>query len=250
MVLSPAGILAKGLHYLRLDHKQQSEANKAKSFHKHYGSSPLVLATMSHDMTATTIPEAQISDKELCERGFRMFLVAHFFLWTYPKNSSLIASRFDMCDNYLRGEPIWKWIRKIAAMKGLKIRWDPRLDSPESEIFVVTVDGTDFRIWERKHPTMNQDRRQCSKKFNHAAAKYKIAVSVFTSKVVWINGPFQGGLHDMTMMREGNLMNLIVEGKKAIVDRGYRSGVDAERAKLSLPNAFDPPVLNNMKSCA
>jgi hypothetical protein len=107
-------------------------------------------------------------------------------------------------------------------MKGLKIRWDPRLDSPKSEIFVVTVDGTNFQIWERKHPTLNQDQRQCSKKFNYPATKYEITVSVFTSEAASINSPFRGGLHDLKMMHEGNLMNLIAEGKKDLVDRGLQ----------------------------
>jgi hypothetical protein len=205
---------------------------------------------MWHDMAVTTIFEARITDEELCERGFRMFLVAHFFLWTYPKNAGLIALRFRICESYSQGEPLWTWIRKIAALKALKIVWDPRLNSSESERYVVTVDGTDFRTWERKHPTLNQDRKQCSKKFNHGAVKYEIAVSVYTNKAVWINGPFRGGMHDLTMLREGNLINLIADGKKAIADRGYISGVPEEKAKLSLPNEFDPKILNNFKSRA
>ena len=32
------------------------------------------------------------------------------------------------------------------------------------------------------HPRFNQDKGQCSKKFNHCAAKYEVAVSVFRSE--------------------------------------------------------------------
>jgi hypothetical protein len=96
------------------------------------------------------------------DTGFMMFLVAHFFLWTYPKNAHLIVSRFRICETYSKGRHLWKWIQRIAALKALKIKWDSRLDSPDTENFVVTIDGTDFRIWEKKHPTFNQDRRQCS----------------------------------------------------------------------------------------
>jgi hypothetical protein len=67
-------------------------------------------------------------------------------------------------------------------LKALKIVWDPRLKSVDSEIFVVTVTGTDFRVNEKKHPRFNQDKGQCSKKFNHCAAKYEVAVSVFRSE--------------------------------------------------------------------
>ena len=107
MVLSPAGVLTRGLHYLLIDSKRQSEANRIHTFQQHYGSSPLLLATVWHDMTVTTILEARIPDNELCERGFRMFLIAHFFLWTYPKNAGLLASRFKICCSHAQGEPLW-----------------------------------------------------------------------------------------------------------------------------------------------
>jgi len=237
---------------LRLEYacQRKSEHSKTETFRKHFGSLPLALADMWHNMTATDISEARVDIKEQDDAGFRMFLVAHFFLWTYPKNSGLIVSRFQICDKYSRGEHLWKWIRKIAALKALKIVWDPRLDSVESEIFVVTVDGTDFRVNEKKHPRFNQDKGQCSKKFNHCAAKYEVAVSVFRSKIVWINGPFRGAEHDLTMMRGGRLMELIAEGKKGIADRGYVTSVPEEKAKLSFPNAYDPKELNKFKSRA
>jgi len=38
------------------------------------------------------------------------------------------------------------------------------------------VDGVDFRTWEQKHERYNMDTKDCSKKFNHAAAKYEIAL--------------------------------------------------------------------------
>jgi hypothetical protein len=210
---------------------------------------------MWYDMTSTTIIEARISKEDLCDQGFKMFLVAHFFLWTYPKNSSLIASRFLLSERNSRGAPIWIWIRRIAAMKGLKIKWKRRLDDPEGpegDIFVLsTVDGTDFRLWERKHPNLNQDKRQCSKKFNHGAAKYEIGMSIHTAECVWINGPYRGGEHDLNMLQQGGLIDNIRKGKKVIADRGYRCASKPElQAKISLPNEYDPKELNNFKSRA
>ena len=252
MLVLPAVVLRRGLRYLQMEYacKRKSEFEKTKIFRQHYGSSPLDLASMWHDLTVTDIPEARVDIKEQGDAGFMMFLVAHFFLWTYPKNSGLIVSRFRICEKYSRGKHLWLWLRRIAALTKLKVKWDPRLDSSETEIFVVTVDGTDFRVWERKNPRFNQDKRQCSVKFNHAAAKYEVAINVFTSNVAWINGPFRGGEHDLTMMRKGELFDKIAEGKKAIADRGYQTGVPEERAKLSLPSSYDPKELNNFKSRA
>jgi hypothetical protein len=248
MLLSPADVMKMGLRYLQLEFRRLSEERQNEEFHKHYGSSPMDLANMWYDLTVTDIVEARVSQKEQCDTGVRMFLVAHFFLWTYPKNSNLLASRFRICERYARGEPLWKWIRRIAALKAKKIVWDPRLNDQNSEIFVVTIDGTDFRIWEKKHPTLPRENGQCSKKFNHGAVKYEIAISIFTAKVVWISGPFRGGEHDMNMLRQGGLLDKIADGKLAVVDRGYTSSRPEVEAKLSLPNVHDPKEVNNFKS--
>jgi hypothetical protein len=250
MLLSPNDVLLRGLQYLRMGSSTKSLAQKRKEFHKHYGSSSLDLADMWYDMTVTDIAEARIGRNELCDKGFRMFLVAHFFLWTYPKNSSLMASRFQIGERCMRGEPVWRWIMRIAALKKKKIKWETRLDLPDTEIFVVTIDGTDFKMWERKHPRLNQDKGQCSVKFNHGAAKYEIAISVYTAQVAWISGPYRGAEHDMTMLRRGGLLDKIQPGKKAIADRGYRSSREEVKSKISLPNPYDSKELNNLKSRA
>jgi hypothetical protein len=52
------------------------------------------------------------------------------------------------------------------------------------------------------------------------------------------------------MLRKGNLLNLIVNGKIAVTNLGYKTGIAAERAKISLPNAYDQKHLNNFKSWA
>jgi hypothetical protein len=79
---------------------RKSAAQKNKEFRKHYGSLPLDLANIWYDMSNTDIPEARISVKEQCDEGFKMFLIAHFYLWMYPKNLSMISSRFNICEWY------------------------------------------------------------------------------------------------------------------------------------------------------
>ncbi len=46
------------------------------------------------------------------------------------------------------------------------------------------VDGTDFKVWEKKHPAMPIDKGQYSHKFNHGTLKYEIAIDVYESTVV------------------------------------------------------------------
>jgi hypothetical protein len=204
---------------------------------------------MWYDLSTTDIPDAQLEEKEKLDKGFKMFLVAHHFLWTYPKNANLLASRFNICERYSRGDPLWSWIKKIAALKAKKIVWDESLNDPDTQIFIISVDGTDFRMWERKHPTMNLNRKDCSKKFNHGAVKYEIGLDTFRAKCVWINGPFRGGKHDVTIFREDGLkakMLSAAPGKIANGDRGYVGEVGI----MATPNENDHEALAKFKSRA
>ena len=248
MLLMPIEVRDKGLHYCAGTNDRCSDETKAKQFHAHYGSPALVLATLWFDLTVTDIPGAALEEQDKTEAGFKMFLVAHYFLWTYPKNSFLLASQFGISERYSRGVHIWRWVARIAAMKEDKIKWPQNLDRPESERFIITVDGTDFRMNEMQHPTMPVDRRQFSHKFNHGAVKYEIGISVFDDHCVWISGPHPGGKHDLTIFREG-LKAKIRPGKLVIADRGYRTSRDDE-AMLCPPDEVDNPALNNFKSRA
>jgi hypothetical protein len=60
-----------------------------------------------------------------------------------------------------------------STLKGIKMLWtEDKYNDPESQIFIITVDGTVFKVWKRKHATMRIDKGQYSHKFNHGALKY------------------------------------------------------------------------------
>jgi hypothetical protein len=104
--LTPADVLRKGLAYIGVKHKTQdkwSEKRQEDFFHKHFGSSSLVIAMIWHDLCSTSIRDAQILEKEKSEKGFLHFMIAHYFLWTYPKNVELVVSQFGLlfCKHYL-----------------------------------------------------------------------------------------------------------------------------------------------------
>jgi hypothetical protein len=243
---TPSLILRQGLRVLGI--RSQGRTNEAQThdFHKHFGSKPLDMADMWYDLTTTTIPGAALTLEEKSAAGLKRFCIAHHFLWTYPKNVNIMASRFKICEKYARGQKLWDWVAKIGALHAKKIGWLPRLNDPNSETFILTVDGTDFRMWERKHPTLNIDRSQCSHKFKHGAVKYEIAVSTYLSKICWISGPHAGGKHDLTIFREG-LKQKIAPGKKVHADRGYESNF-ADESMLSTPNTLDSKGCHNFKS--
>ena len=122
---------------------------------------------------------------------------------------------------------MWDMIGKIAALKAMKIVWTEDLDNKSTAVYALGVDGTDYRVWEVKHPLFNIDSKQMSKKFNHGALKYEVGLPVFEPRCVWINGPFRGGEHDITIFRSA-LKAKIKPWKKCIADSGYESSQQDE----------------------
>jgi hypothetical protein len=235
----------KLVHRLKYNPKW-SQSKKEKEFSKHYGSNSFQLATQWYDLTKTSIKQSTLTDKEKTRQGFKRFLAAHFYMWTYPKNINVFASFFGSCETYARDA--WVWMTKIAGLSKKVIKWHRGLDDPKKSDLAVSIDGTDNKRWELKHPTMPINRKIFSKKFNHGAAKWQIVLDVHKPKCVDVYGPCRGGLNDKTMLQESGVLKKLKIGKLAIVDRGYIK--KSHRHKLSWPNSYDSKAVNNFKSRA
>jgi hypothetical protein len=78
--------------------------------------------------------------------------------------------------------------------------------------------------------------------------KYEIAIDIYCSKVVWINGSHRAQKHYNTIYNE-ELKSKIQPGKKIITYRVYGAmATPKEHDKLALPNPMDNKVLANFKS--
>jgi hypothetical protein len=162
MLLSPSRVQTLGLALHRIldnGNKPMKEKRKEELFRKEYGSGSLDLAEMWFDLQSTDVPDAKLREQDKSEKGFKMFLAAHHFLWTYPKNAQVFANNFGICEKYARGEKLWGWIQRIAGLKQKKIVWDKTFSSKQTEIFIIMVDGTDMRIWEKniQHYPLTKD---------------------------------------------------------------------------------------------
>jgi hypothetical protein len=93
MILSPDQVLKYGLTFLAMRFIRWSNARMALEFHQHKGSSPWDLADQWHDLkVGGHLPkELQLNEKEESEKGLKRYFVAHFFLWAYPKNASMLS---------------------------------------------------------------------------------------------------------------------------------------------------------------
>lgn len=136
------------------------------------------------------------------------------------------------------------------SLKHIKIVWEERLNEPHPVQYVISIDGTDMKINEQQHDTEPINKAYFSHKLNHGALKYEIALSVLEPKCVWVNGPHPGGKHDITVLREGGLLDKVARGDLVIADRGYRTSVPHEERKLSLPNSLGDKEVEKFKSRA
>jgi hypothetical protein len=86
-----------------------------------------------------------------------------------------------------------------------------------------------------------------SKKFNKAGLTYEIAVALYSSKIVWVNGPFPAGQNDIRVFRKPNgLKTKLQRGHPAIADEGYRGEPDF----ISIRNPYDAPDVKYFKGRA
>ena len=177
MFLKPMDLCLRGLRCAHIEVSSTPSVN-INVFKSHYGSSPYALANQWYDLTVSRTPGAILEEREKTQKGLLMFFMAHYFLWTYPRNHKLLQSRFRVNVKFTYGKNLWKWIEKIGALKEEKIVWDPDFLDPETEIFYLTIDGTDYKVSEKKNPTLPQDPKMMPHKFNHAALKYEIAISI------------------------------------------------------------------------
>lgn len=247
MLLTPNDVLERGLDYMGIKPGKKKHKRLVLEIHKHYGSSPLVLADLWYDLCywkADLLPE-----KDKSERGFKNFMAAQYWMWSDAKNQDQVASRFGFCIDKVRGKGLWKWIERIASMMEKKIKWKKSLSSSDMEIFAISADGVDFKMWERKHPDLPVDTKAMSHKFKSCGAKYIIALSVFEPKCVFIEGPFRGAKHDLDIFRESGLMKKLQKnGKVCIADRGFISRKAAEKKHFATPDYMDSTELSNFKS--
>ena len=84
-IIEVKNVLSLGLLFPKLDPKRKwNKARRTMKFHKHFGSSPLVLATQWYDMCHSDVEDAKMTKKEIT-RGFKFFLCAHFFFGIFQR---------------------------------------------------------------------------------------------------------------------------------------------------------------------
>jgi hypothetical protein len=86
---------------------------------------------------------------------------------------------------------------------------NPAFNSEDIPIFLITVDGVHCRVNEPKHANQSKDPSYYSHKFKQSDLDYELGISVFDNALVWMNGPFKAGRHDMQIFHTESLKDII-----------------------------------------
>ena len=110
------------------------------------------------------------------------------------------------------------WILCLLSLILFKIVWENRkLGHQPGDHIYITVDGTDFRIYE----PFPFNPMWFSHKFKGPGLRYEIGVSIKMARIVWVNGPFPCGSHPDNVIAEEGLHDELEEGERYIADGGY-----------------------------
>lgn len=218
------------------DDPGESKTN-AQRFKDHFGASHIVVALIWKDLQTTSLRRARIKVLK-----FDAFLEALNFLYRYKRESEREA-QFDKSPKTIR-KWSWYYLMKIQALKASKIVF-PSVEELGNDIWIMTVDGT-HSLWnEPSHPEFSQDRKAFSHKKKHAGLCYELGISLFESRLIWMNGSFYAGANDKKNFVDHGLRDkLEAIGRKALGDKGYTGYPNV----CSTFNAFDSDAVKKFKS--
>jgi len=236
-------MLLFGLRMIGFNEKQIERANddtNCQRFKDSFGASCIVATNMWEDLLLSTIEEIHVPKNK---QKLKCYLMTMHFVKRHPVESDR-ESRFNFGKTTVRNWT-WHFAKKIQALKQIKIVWD---EGQEDDIWTCSVDGTHCWINEPKHPALSQNSKHWSHKHDKAALDYEIAICLWKSQVVWINGPFPSGeFNDLKVfvLQDGLKDKLQAANKRGIADNGC---VGCE--ELSMPNPRDPEMVRKFKSRA
>lgn len=245
VILTADEILMHGLKYVGYTDRRiarvKTEKTNIDRFVGHFGSTPVVVATIWEDLQRTQVYLARVPPEHL---SIDNLLMAMHFLKRYPTELEREAI-FDVSASWGR-DNAWYYLERVQALKAEKIIWPA--DNFGDDIWVLTVDGIHSWTSEPGHPEWSQDRTFYSHKHGKAGLDYELGISIATQHLVWMNGPFRAGLNDKAVFAQpgGLKAKLRAMGKKGIGDNGYTG----HHEQVSTPNSHDSKEVALFKSRA
>jgi len=244
VVLTALEILHIGLRLVnftceRINRIAEDSTTNADRFRKHCGVDHFVAAQMFEDLQITEIEEARLDENKI---SIKCYLIAMHFVKVYDVEGRR-EPIFDLSPKTMR-EWVWHCVEKIQNLKHEKIVWPD--DCLADDVWIASVDTTDCPIEEKMHPTLSQDSQLFSFKLNGAGLRHECAIDLFSSRIIWMNGPFLPGVYnDNTIFAEKGLKEkLAAIGKKVLGDKMCNGHPE----ECSTFNALDTKPVKIMKA--
>jgi hypothetical protein len=163
-------VLDRGLEARRISKGRKQTSRQVTIFKKHFGSHPYQVARVWRDLVQTDIPEAKINPKK--ESLDHLFIALHFLRCYNDEEQN--AKTFN-CDVQTARKWQWIFVKKLSALKQLKIFWP---DNWYGAVFIISVDGTHCSVFEPIDPIWRKAKRWFSKKLNGPGVNYEIALHI------------------------------------------------------------------------
>lgn len=231
-------LLRRGLRVVRVDNDVQQRRgakHNVEQFRSFFGPHPNQVAECWNDLIVNQalVPVARIS--------LLGFFMALNFLRCYHRSEKVRSALFGNIELKRARELTWYYIQKIDELYQFKIFWPATFSST----FIGSVDGSNKRSTETRHPTLRKDPKRYSWKHHTAGHNVQVVLHCFENKIMDILVS-RGGQNDMGNVNESDLLNKIPDGKRVVVDGGYTSNLD----KFSGYNQFDSETLKEFKKRA
>ena len=139
------------------------------------------------------------------------------FMKFYCSEAVLVAMAGGVHEQTFRK---WSWffLEQLANLQYSVILWSNRFKQNIGNECLVSVDGTDFQIYQWK-PFW---KGWFSHKFKGPGVRYEVGLCIQTGEIVWIHGPFPcGKWPDLKNFRH-SLKHQLGDGEKVVADLGYR----------------------------
>jgi hypothetical protein len=175
---TPQVLRSLGLCLRGFDKKRQGVSERLcnERFSANYGVSSITLHALYVDVIES-YPEIGVKDFLMGVNELKLYLTEH-----------VQAGHWGLDENTFRRR--WKKIvTTIASLKENKIKFDPD-DFPNDQIFILSVDGVNFTIWEPR--ATNPGSHWYDHKSHSAGLSYEVAVDIRISRILWILGPRPG----------------------------------------------------------
>jgi len=191
------------------------EKRKIDRFKGQYGVGPKTVASFMVDLFHKH-PSLKYKDVFMTLNWLKTYLVSH-----------VMAAIWERCEEYIN-PVLEEYIARFASLKEGKIRLDRFNDEA---IIVFSIDACHFMVDEM---ALDPSNRWYDFKKGGAGLKYEVALSIHSNEIIWIRGPLEASIHDISMFRgyttkdkkkkkvdKDAFISRIPAGKKGVGDSGY-----------------------------